>query len=289
MRASDAGSGKTHRDENFPVASLLIARDKRAPIRAFYAFVRTADDVADHESLSPEVKLALLDELAASLAGRTASEPAGMALREQLLARDLPLRHAYDLLAAFRQDVTQTRYPAWPDLLAYCALSAMPVGRFVLDVHGEDRGLWAASDALCAALQVINHLQDCGADYRRLGRVYLPEEDFRAEGVAPESLRESSASPELRRVIARNLARVEQLLDTAQPLAVNVANDALSGEIGAIAALARRHVKNLYRRDPLCEDLRLGAIAFFWQGLCGAVAVWRQRYYGRPVVAERGR
>jgi hydroxysqualene synthase len=167
--AADAGSGKSHRDENFPVASRLIAPHHRAPILAFYGFVRAADDVADHPALAAPDKLALIDRLEATLLGRDDAEPAGVRLRGALTERGLSPRHAQDLLTAFRLDVTKRRYRDWDDLLGYCAYSAMPVGRFVLDVHGEDRGTWAANDALCAALQVINHLQDCALDYRRVG------------------------------------------------------------------------------------------------------------------------
>ena len=183
--AEAVSSGKGHRDENFPVASWLIAPHHRPIILAFYRFVRAADDVADHASLPPEEKLALIDRLERSLLGREDSEPAGVALRDALMLRRLPPRHALDLLSAFRLDVTKHRYVDWDDLMDYCAFSAMPVGRFVLDVHGEARSTWPASDALCAALQVINHLQDCGKDYRDLDRVYIPGDAFAAAGSEP--------------------------------------------------------------------------------------------------------
>jgi hypothetical protein len=79
-------------------------------------------------------------------------------------------------------DVTKLRYRDWDDLIGYCAYSAMPVGRFVLDVHGESRATWPANDALCAALQIINHLQDCSSDYRNLNRVYIPLDAFTEAG-----------------------------------------------------------------------------------------------------------
>src|SRR5215472_1731947 len=186
--AEEVGSGKGHRDENFPVASWLIAARHRPAILAFYRFVRAADDVADHASLAPEQKLALMDGLERSLLGRDDGEPAGVALRAELAARRLPPRHPLDLLTAFRLDVTKRRYADWNDLIDYCAFSAMPVGRFVLDVHGESRSIWPANDALCAALQVINHLQDCAKDYRNLDRVYIPLDAFAAVDLAPEVL-----------------------------------------------------------------------------------------------------
>ena len=171
-------SGKGHRDENFPVASRLIHPRHRAPILAFYEFVRTADDIADHATLAPQDKLALLDRLEAALLGEQRRRSVGVALRAQLAARQLSPRHAQDLLTAFRMDVTKLRYRDWDDLIGYCTYSAMPVGRFVLDVHGESRATWPANDALCAALQIINHLQDCGKDYRDLDRVYIPLDAF---------------------------------------------------------------------------------------------------------------
>ena len=159
-------SGKGSRDENFPVASWLIKRRHRPAILAFYEFVRVADDIADHPSLAAAEKLARLDRLERSLLGEGNDEPEGVALAAVLQERGLSPRHAQDLLNAFRLDVTKLRYANWDELIAYCSLSAMPVGRFVLDVHGESRATWPASDALCAALQIINHLQDCGEDYR---------------------------------------------------------------------------------------------------------------------------
>src|SRR5262249_25347792 len=171
---AEARSGKGHRDENFPVASRLIHPRHRAPILAFYEFVRTADDIADHSALAPAEKLALMDRLEATLLGKSDDDPVGVALRSRLAERQLSTRHAQDLLTAFRMDVTKLRYRDWDDLIGYCTYSAMPVGRFVLDVHGESRATWPANDALCAALQIINHLQDCGKDYRNLDRIYIP-------------------------------------------------------------------------------------------------------------------
>src|ERR1700678_4345789 len=205
-------SGKGDRDENFPVASFLIHPRHRKVILAFYNFVRTADDIADHASLPPDEKLGLLDRLEAGLLGGSDEDAVAVALRGQLAARSLSPRHAQDLLAAFKLDVTKLRYRDWDDLISYCALSAMPVGRFVLDVHGESRGTWAANDALCAALQIINHLQDCKDDYRNLDRVYVPLDLLAAHGVSVEALGEARASPALLAALHSLAARTERLL-----------------------------------------------------------------------------
>jgi len=130
--------------------------------------------MADHARLAAQQKLDLLDQLEAGLLGRHDDIPEAVTLRLALSERGLAPRHAQDLLTAFRMDVTKLRYHDWDDLMHYCSYSAMPVGRFVLDVHGEDRSTWPANDALCAALQIINHLQDCRKDYRELDRVYVP-------------------------------------------------------------------------------------------------------------------
>jgi len=195
--AGELRSGKSHRDENFPVPSWLIHPRHRAAILAFYQFVRTADDIADHAELKPDAKLALLDQLEADLDGAGDRNPEAVALRKELAQRGLSPRHAKDLLTAFRLDVTKLRYRDWDDLIGYCTYSAMPVGRFVCDVHGESEKVWPANDALCAALQIINHLQDCQADYRNLNRVYVPQDALAAAGVTVETLGEPCASAAL--------------------------------------------------------------------------------------------
>ena len=283
--AADAGSGKTHRDENFPVASRLIAPRHRAPILAFYGFVRAADDVADHPSLSASDKLALIDRLEATLLGRNDAEPAGVTLRDALAARGLSPRHAQDLLTAFRLDVTKRRYRDWDDLLAYCGYSAMPVGRFVLDVHGEDRGTWVANDALCAALQVINHLQDCALDYRRLDRVYIPLDVLEREQESVAALGQNQASPGLRRAIGQLAERTAAMLKAAGPLSTKVVDLRLGLEVAVIERLAHTLIGTLRRRDPLCERVHLSKARVAGVTLVGVVEelgrrAWRSRRVG---------
>ena len=195
---SDAAAlqtGKGHKDENFPVASFILKPEHRAPVMAFYRFARVADDVADHASASDDEKLALLAAMRATLAGERDDNPEALALRGILAERKLSPQHGFDLLTAFTRDVTQRRYADWADLLDYCRYSASPVGRFVLDVHGESRDLWPANDALCSALQVINHLQDCAKDYATLDRVYLPADELAGAGTSVEALAAGREGP----------------------------------------------------------------------------------------------
>jgi squalene synthase HpnC len=250
-------SGKGARDENFPVASWLIKRRHRPVILAFYEFVRVADDIADHPTLASAEKLARLDRLEGSLLGHGNDEPEGVVLRDVLQSRSLSARHAQDLLNAFRQDATKLRYKDWDDLIDYCSRSAMPVGRFVLDVHGETRDTWPASDALCAALQIINHLQDCGVDYRTLDRVYVPLDALATQGIGVEALGFDKASPALRTCLEGLVTRTSLLLGQSHGLEANVVDTRLACEISVIQSLAARLLNILRERDPLSERVHL--------------------------------
>jgi hydroxysqualene synthase len=267
---AEARSGKGHRDENFPVASRLVHPRHRGPILAFYEFVRTADDIADHPSLAPDQKLAMLDRLEATLLGKRDDDPVGVALRAQLATRGLSPRHAQDLLTAFRTDVTKLRYRDWDDLIGYCTYSAMPVGRFVLDVHGESRATWPANDALCAALQIINHLQDCGKDFRALDRVYIPLDGLAAAGATVEGLGAERASPQLRACIEKLAHRTaDTLLRDSRPFSASIDDTRLALEVAVIQMLAERLVGLLKTRDPLSERVHLGKAAVAGCALSG--------------------
>lgn len=250
-------SGKGAHDENFPVVSWLIKRRHRPVILAFYEFVRVADDIADHPTLAPAEKLARLDRLEVSLMQDGGGEPEGVVLRAMLRRHSLPTRHAQDLLDAFRQDVTKLRYDNWDELIDYCSRSAMPVGRFVLDVHGESHATWPANDALCAALQIINHLQDCAADYRTLDRVYIPLDALAAHDIGVEALAAERASPALRACLHGLVERTAALLQQSHGFDVSVTDTRLALEISVIQTLAAHLIKLLRARDPLRERVHL--------------------------------
>jgi len=278
--AGELRSGKGHRDENFPVASWLIDARHRGIILAFYEFVRVADDIADHETLSEREKLEQLDRLEENLLGKGDNNPEAMRLRGALAERGLPPRHAQDLLTAFRMDVTKLRYRDWDDLIHYCSYSAMPVGRFVLDVHGESRATWGANDALCAALQINNHLQDCGKDFRSLNRVYIPLDAFAAAGAAPSELGAAKASPALARCIHALAARNAQLLATGEPFSAQIENTRLALEVAVIHRYARHIVAMLQQRDPLSERVHLSKAQFALYGLVSVLLTSLRRISG---------
>ncbi len=252
---------KTYRDENFPVASHLISERHRPVILSFYRFARAADDVADHPGLSEAEKLSILDKFEETLLGEHNAIPDALPLRAEIADNNLSPRHAQDLLVAFRMDASKGRYADWNDLMRYCSYSAMPVGRFVLDVHGESQETWPASDALCAALQIINHLQDCGADYRRLDRVYLPLDELGARDIRVEALGMAKSSPELLDCI-HNLAKKTRGLLGEADLSRSVRDLRLSLEVGAIESLAQKLIQILLSRDPLNDRVHLGKLGF---------------------------
>ena len=285
--ATGARSGKGHRDENFPVASHLIHPRHRGAILCFYDFVRAGDDVADHADLSPERKIELLDHLADALTGAGPSDPEAEPLKRELASRKLPPRHALELLDAFRMDARKGRYADWDELIHYCRFSAMPVGRYVLDVHGEDPArVWGPSDAICAALQIINHLQDCGKDFSGLDRVYIPQDVLDRHGATVAMLGEAKATPQLRAVIAELAARCLDLLDEGAVLPDLIDDLRLSLEISAIHRLAVVLARGLTERDPLSETVHHGKAAFALTALGGVAATLvRRPFRGRVVRA----
>jgi squalene synthase HpnC len=288
--ATDAGdwrSGKGHRDENFPVASFLIHPRHRGVILAFYNFVRTADDIADHAGMAANEKLLLLDRLDGGLAGKNEDDPVAVRLREALAERALSLRHAQDLLAAFRLDVTKLRYRDWDDLLHYCAYSAMPVGRFVLDVHGESRSTWPANDALCAALQIINHLQDCKEDYRNLDRVYVPLGVLGANGVGVEALGEPRASPALLAALHGLAERTERLLSDSDVFPLLINDRRLALEVSVINTLAHRLTRLLKTRDPLSDRVHLSVPVVLGRTMIGILSGAYRRLGRRSAATTR--
>jgi squalene synthase HpnC len=279
--AAELRSGKTHRDENFPVASWIIHPRHRALILAFYNFVRTADDIADHATLAPEEKLRYLDLFEAELLGSGDSQKEAVNLRRALAARGMSPRHAQDVLVAFRMDVNKLRYENWDEVIHYCRYSAMPVGRFMLDVHGESTSTWVASDALCAGLQINNHLQDCGKDFHNLNRVYLPRDALAASGATVEMLGEASSPPAMLQCLQGLAARNETLLDESKALSAEVMDFRLALEISVIQAYADRIVRMLKVRDPLRERVHLSPLELLGLSLAGIGGEVARRAVGR--------
>ena len=194
------------------------------------------------------------------------------ALRASLIATSVDFAHARDLVSAFRQDAVKGRYQSWEELMDYCNRSAAPVGRYLLELHGEDRAGFSQSDALCNALQVINHLQDCAEDYRQLDRVYLPRRLARAEGADIDMLAAPAAPPPLRRVIRRTVASCRGLMQDARALPSVLRSRQLAMESAVIVKIADRLLDALASRDPIAERVELTKLQFALCGISGIVS-----------------
>lgn len=275
LNTAETPSGKGAGDENFPVGSILLPKRLRPHVAVFYAYARAIDDVADNPDLSPEEKVRRLDGFDKALLGQN-DDPAydkAHRIRESLAATNVPVQHCRDLISAFKQDAVKLRYADWADLIGYCDRSAAPVGRYLLDLHGESRDGYPANDALCNALQVLNHLQDCAEDYRALDRVYLPGDWMAAEGVTVEALTAPALAPGLRRVIDRCLDDTDALIAHARTLPGRLRNRRLAMESAAIVNIAARLSAHLRRRDPLAERVALSKPEYLWCCVKGAARI----------------
>ncbi len=258
LESVETWSGKDRGDENFPVGSALIRADLRAHVHAFYAFARNADDIADSPDLQPADKVDRLNRMEAVLLGQAETgAPSARALRDSLAATGVTPVHSQELLRAFRQDAVKNRYADWAELLDYCRWSAMPVGRHVLALHGESDATWPASDALCAALQVLNHLQDGQKDLAALDRCYLPQDLLTHHRSAVSDLTRSAATPGLRAVIDALLDECDRLNEAAAALPRLTRDRRLRLETATIVNLARRLAARLRRQDPVAGRVKL--------------------------------
>ena len=277
-------SGKGAGDENFPVGSWLLPAALRPHVARFYAFARAIDDIADNPALAPGDKVARLDRFERAITAAEHGDPALITaerLRDSLAETGITPRHCVDLIAAFKRDATKLRYDDWDDLMGYCEQSANPVGRYLLDLHGEDVTGYPYSDALCSALQVLNHLQDCQDDYRNLDRVYLPGDWMVEANVMGAALDAPQASAGLRRVIDRCLDGSDRLIATARGLAPALRSARLAMESEVIVRIAARLSAELRRRDPLAGRVELGKPQFAACGIGGVLSVLLRRGLGR--------
>ena len=258
MTSVEEWSGKDRGDENFPVGSWLIRRDLRAHVHAFYAFARNADDISDSAILVAEDKVRRLNVMEDVLLGRRDDgSPSALGLRASLAETGVTPTHACELLVAFRQDAGKHRYASWEELEEYCRYSAMPVGRHVLDLHGEDKATYEPSDALCTSLQVLNHLQDCQRDLAELDRSYLPEDMLATVHASAEDVRGTRETPGLRSVFDALLYKVRMLNVAAEDLPRRVQDRRLRLETAVIVGLARRLERRLSVGDPIAGRVKL--------------------------------
>ncbi len=261
--------------ENFPVGSWLIPPDCRPHVHAFYNFARASDDIADSPSLSIEDKLEPLERAQRALGVDEGALPDWAVLyHRSLITTGKTPGHGRSLLSAFIQDVTQRRYADWDDLMNYCVRSAASVGRVMIDIHGETDADVEGSDALCMALQMLNHLQDCQDDYLKLDRVYLPEPWLIEAGGSVGDLAKSAATPAVRHAIDRCLDGVDALLIRARTMPPSVRRRGLRLESQTILMLALRLARLLRRNDPVAGPVKVSRPGWMWCGVKGVVSAW---------------
>ncbi len=293
-----------------------MAREHRAAVRAYYAFARMADDIADSPQMSVIQKLGALDGLEHALVMDAVQSPSDQALHLAhtlgvvLRQRHIPLSYATELLVAFRADARNTPVRTWADLTAYCEKSAVPVGRFLLALHGQ-KGGWESSDALCMALQILNHVQDIRRDSEDLRRCYVPLEWLNANGIdlidilnpgghrilgissgairddaehyAEAGIDSSSATPKpidpakLRMCLNMMLDETDKLLASAARLPDQLTNRGLAAQSAAIICLAVRLLKCLRAHDPWTTRIQLRLRDWIAAAFAGA-----RRWVGGP-------
>ncbi len=257
MENVETWSGKDRGDENFPVGA-IVSPKLRGHVHAYYSFARNADDIADSDTLEPDDKIARLNHMQAVLLGAAETgAPSALGLRHSLAESGVTVQHALDLLVAFRQDAVKNRYANWDELQEYCRYSAMPVGRYMLDLHGETRESWVPSDALCTVLQVNNHLQDCQKDLLALNRCYLPDDEMLAFGTGVDDVLGTAETPALRRVFNSVLTRCDALNRIGAELPNHVRDRRLRVETSIITNLSQRLTVRLHRGDPLARRVKL--------------------------------
>lgn len=257
--------------ENFPVASHAIPAEYRGAIAAIYAFARTADDIADEGDRDSEGRLAELEDYRLRLdrlaRGEPQRDPVFIALADVRRRFDLPLEPLYDILSAFSQDVTKKRYADFAEVIDYCRRSANPVGRMVLRLSGHDSDInLGDSDRLCSAFQLVNFLQDLDQDYRRNGRIYVPEDELRHHGVTEQHFRQRITDDAMRMLIAAQVIRIRRMLNEGSPLAWR-----LPGRIGFELRMILFGVRRILdkigdERHDVFRRPRLGRRDWLWIG-----------------------
>jgi len=271
----EAPSGKHAGSENFPVGSFLIRADLRRHVHTYYRFARTSDDIADSPDLAPDEKVRRLDLMGAVLTGESdADVEVSRNMRASLAETGVPASCCLDLLIAFRDDATKLRYRDWDDLMGYCRNSANPVGRYLLHLHGEAPETLPPSDALCSALQVINHLQDLADDCRTLDRGYLPRDAMARHGIDVGALTAPSSAPGLRAAIDETLDNTATLLVEARRLPGLIRDRRMRWEAAAIVALAHRLAGMLRVQDPLARRVKLGKLGALATAIGGVLGVY---------------
>jgi phytoene/squalene synthetase len=251
-------------DYDFSLMPELFPPQFREHVRNFGRFVRLADGIADSPILTQEQKLERLEALEAALLGganaswsdeaRATSE----AIRESVEETGITREHARHVIQAFQRDVSGTRIKTWSDLIVYCQFAAAPIGRYMLDLLGENMAVCGPpTDALCTALRILKRLRDCKDPTAQYKRLCIPEQFMRDASITTLHLQAPSAKGQTRAVIDRMLDGVEGLLTQAEPLPRLIMSRGLSLHTAIVLCRARKLAIRFRRQDPLNERVEL--------------------------------
>jgi len=271
MNLIETPSGKTHKEENFPVGSWLLPKELRKEILVFYDFARAADDISDNPNLIGKEKIKRLNLFELTLKNKKVEIEKAHKIKKICEKHKIKIDHTLNLLKAFKQDATKKRYEKWSDLINYCKYSAIPVGRFMVDLHKEKEKAYKYSDPLCVALQILNHLQDCKEDYENLDRVYLPMQFLKKYNVKLSQLKKNFTEKNLRLVFNEILKNTEKLIIQADKNKKNMKHKHLLLETSFILEIAKKLLQLLKIKDPLKEKVMLKKFDYiycFAKGLC---------------------
>ena len=260
MNSIETTPTKNHKQENFPVGSWLLSQKIRFKILIFYKFARAADDIADSANLSSNEKIKRLNLFKKAIESNKSNKikiSKVEDLRKICIKNKIKINHALNLLKAFKQDAIKKRYKNWSELIRYCKYSAVPVGRFVIDLHKEKQKAYKYSDPLCIALQILNHLQDCKEDYENLDRVYLPMQFLKKYNVKLSQLKKNVTEKNLRLVFNEILKNTEKLIIEAGKNKKNMKHKHLSLETSFILEIAKKLLQLLKNNDPLKKKVML--------------------------------
>ena len=256
--------------ENFPVGSWLLPATLRLHVINFYNFARAADNIADSNVFVMNVKYKKLKQFAEGIKQlnfRSTPPKEVVEMVRTLEETKVSKQYCLDLLQAFKQDISKNRYNDWRELLNYCKLSAAPVGRYLIDLHGGfkngDKKYFKNSDALCNALQILNHLQDCQEDFLFLNRVYLPLDMLKNHNVTLDHLTANKVSLELRECLDEILDKVDILILESREFPSKLNSRRLSMESYIIINTAAKLSKKLRRLDPIAAKIKLSKFTYF--------------------------
>lgn len=263
---------KTSRQENFPVGMMIFDKKQRQLIADYYRFARYGDDIADNPDLKPQNKIKQLDEMEDILLGNKKYKGKKLSfiteLRNKFRERGLPYALAADLLTAFRRDASGFDYQTWAQLTDYCKYSAAPVGKFMLAIHDEHPSAYLPATSLCAALQIVNHIQDIKYDALIQKRIYLPADIMKKFKISPADLTNDHESKELRKAIEYVMGKVRGMIKDGALLPMIIRNKCLKAEICIILSLTNIMIKKILKGDVLAEEIKLSA----WDWIKGTIS-----------------